>query len=305
MGVRALLPVLAAAAVLSACGEDPGAAQRAWAKQADAACVRAVKEVTRLGPPQDLAELDDRADGAADAVRRAIADIRRLPEPDGAEARIDPFLRDLTAIERWTTELQGAAGGNDLGRLVEAAKAVGQAWPSWTDHAQAAGLRACAREHQETPAMDAMLAPAYLQEIVRIHEWLRSREAGQERPAPTARAWADALDREGRLYVEVTERLGALTPPVRASDAHFDLRSAASDASADLGLVADDLRDAERLTARLVANGDARLRRTARRLERAFRSVLRDAGARPTTVPAPEDEDPEEDPPADDEATLS
>jgi hypothetical protein len=39
MGVRALLPVLAAA-VLAACGEDPGEAQRTWAKQADAACLR-------------------------------------------------------------------------------------------------------------------------------------------------------------------------------------------------------------------------------------------------------------------------
>lgn len=304
MGVRALLPVLATAAVLSACGEDPGEAQRAWAKQADAACTRAVKEVARLGAPQDLAELSDRADGAASAVRRAIAQIRRLPEPDGAEARIAPFLRDLPAIERATVELQGAAGGNDLGRLVEAAKTARQAWPSWTDHAQAAGLRACAREHQETPATDAILAPAYLQQIVRIYEWLRSHEA-QDRPAPTARAWSDALDREGRLYVEVTERLGALTPPVRASDAHFDVRSAASDASADLGLVADDLREAEHLTPRLLANGDARLKRTARRLDRAFRNVLRDAGARPTTVPAPEDESPEEVPPVNEDAGLS
>jgi hypothetical protein len=304
MGVRALLPVLATAALL-ACGEDAGEAQRAWAEKADAACNRAVKEVARLGPPQDVAELEDRADGAANAVRRAIADIRRLPAPEGAEERIHPFLRDLPAIERWTIELQGAAGGNDLGRLVEAAKAVGQVWPSWTDHAQAAGLRACAREHQETPAMDAILAPAYLQQIVRIYEWLRSREAGQERPAPTPRAWSAALDREGRLYVEVTERMDALTPPVRASDAHFDLRSAASDASADLGLVADDLRDAAHLTPRLLADGDARLNRSARRLRRAFRQVLRDAGARPTTVPAPQDDSPEEDPAENEDAGLS
>ena len=82
--------------------------------------------------------------------------------------------------------------------------------------------------------MDAILAPAYLQQVIQVYEWLTAREAAQERPAPTPRGWSAALDREQRLYVEVTERLKALKPPVRASDAHVEFWGAASDASADL-----------------------------------------------------------------------
>jgi hypothetical protein len=67
--------------------------------------------------------------------------------------------------------------------------------------------------------MDAILAPAYLQQVIQVYEWLTAREAGQHRPAPTPRAWSAAPDREQRLYVEVTERLKALKPPARASGA--------------------------------------------------------------------------------------
>lgn len=155
MGVRALLPVLAAVTALAACGEESGTAQRSWAEKADAACRRAIDAVTSRGTPHDTKQLSAAARSGYTAVGRVRGEIERLARPRDAGVQIERVLSDLVELEGVLGTVEAAAMTGNIDTVESNAVDLQAAWPRCGKDARDAGLRTCLCPEHERIVTDA------------------------------------------------------------------------------------------------------------------------------------------------------
>jgi hypothetical protein len=162
--------VLAAVAAGCGGGESASLPQAEWAKRAEAACKRAGSAIVKRGWAEDLRALQTVSSDAATDVRRAIAEIRRLPVPDGSSVRVRPFLDGLRELDPVLEDLIRASTAMDKGDLQAIATRVGLTLSTLQSAARGAGLRWCVQHGEHRLLQDGIRAPLAADELARIDQ---------------------------------------------------------------------------------------------------------------------------------------
>ena len=150
------------------CGGGESLTHAEWAQRADAACKRAGNAIVKRGWAEDLRALQTVSSDAATDVRTAIAEIQRLPVPDGSTARVRPFLAGLRELAPMLDDLIRASTAVDKGDLQAIATHVGLTLSTLRSSARGAGLRRCVQHGEHRLLQDAIRAPLAADELARI-----------------------------------------------------------------------------------------------------------------------------------------
>jgi len=239
-------------------GESASLTHGEWAKRADAACKRAGTPIAERGRPDDLRALQTISSDAVADVRKAIAEIRRLPPPAGAGVRVRPFIAGLGDLEPVLDDLVRASTAMDLGDLSAIATRMGGALSALESSARGAGLRWCVQNGEHRSLPDGIRAPLVAEELARIDRRFPRLTSSSPR---SLRRLADGLS-------GVQAKLARLKPPAWV-DGEMDAYRAAV---AEYASLADGLADRTaggRLPSRFVRATTA-VARTHNRLTRAL-----------------------------------
>jgi hypothetical protein len=197
------------AAVVAGCGggESASLTHAHWASRADAACKRAGQAIVKRGWAGDLRALQTvSADAAAD-VRKAIAEIRRLPSPPGAAARVRPFIATLGELEPLLDDLVRASTAMDTVDLRRIATHLRGKLSSLESSGRGAGLRWCMQHDEPQWVPDGIRAPLVAEELARIDRMM---------PARVDVTSAKALRRLSAALSDQAAALALLDPPLAA-----------------------------------------------------------------------------------------
>jgi len=279
MGVRALLPVLAAVTALAGCGEDSGTAQRAWAEKADA-CRRAIDAVTSRGTPHDTKQLAAAARSGYTAVGRVRGEIERLARPQRAGVQIERVLSDLIELEGVLGTVEAAAMTGNIDSVESNAVDLQAAWPRYGKDARDAGLRTCLRPEHERIVTDAAFTAILPRRLARFNHWLTTRQnrilrrpALQTSAAAAERALADLAE----LYDAASERAGLIRAPARGDASRRRLTYLLSQ-TAEVFAVAAEQVHRNGATATMRAALERRLDAKLRRMYREYTALLESVG---------------------------
>jgi hypothetical protein len=178
-GLRSAVAGVLVVVAVAGCGGDaePTAGERRaamerWRERADAACTRAVDEISRRGEPVNAMDVDRIAGDAAADLRRAASAIRRLEPPPGSQRRVRALRAAIGRLERplGTLERWSAVGKKD--EMVKAIVALRDGYSLFQRASARAGLRDCGRPEHSQVAIDGLLAPIYGDEFAELYETL-------------------------------------------------------------------------------------------------------------------------------------
>ena len=150
MWTRRLAVLLVLAVPLGGCG-GPSAEERAetraaadgWSKEARASCEILGAEILSRAGAGDVEDIERYGGDVARLLGESVAELERIPVPDGAEARARPVLDAVHGSQARLRELRDATRGDDLGRIVAAADGFASRLREIDPVVERAGLRSC------------------------------------------------------------------------------------------------------------------------------------------------------------------
>lgn len=300
---------IAVLAGLTACGGPSEAERRAaadrWAQRVDAECRKANDAIAGRGWPLNLVDLDRLvARGVTDA-QAAIDAIGRLRRPEGSGPAPGAFVRELEGLRPELDGLNEASEDLEPRALVEAAEGLKPRLAAVEKRAKAAGLKECLSHGERFFVPDAVRAPAFAQQLVRLdRRLLRRIRAIAFEGATTPGQLAVAFARLAEVVDAAIEGIDRLDPPQWAADQTAGYQMALRDLQGVIQkftvlLAADRGKAFAEIDRAKYARTQRELDRVGRAEVRARKRMLRAVGAAPLRIPegggdglAPESEQP-------------
>lgn len=277
IATAAALTLLAAGAGCG--GADQKGSARAWAAQAQAACMDLHRIVESLEPPKRVDQVNSHASMVS--TRRTLDEILAREAPETAR----PLREELRALERALERIQAKAVAGDTAAILEETRRAAARGAELDARARRAGAAECGDQTALTRTLDHARTPAYIH-----YAQINIAEASDEiahwmREFRRARSAADAGDNLAYAYQtadEANTQLGSLDAPLWARGPHDEYLDALDDWSNEANTVWQDFPD-EGSAARPKREALRRLRRVERRLAAAERTLL---GAIATAAPS-------------------
>jgi hypothetical protein len=262
--VRWTVLTVVLAAVVAGCGggESASLTHAQWANRADGACKRAGQAIVERGWAGDLRALQTVAADAVADVRKAISEIRRLPSPPGAAARVRPFIATLGDLEPLLDDLVRASTAMDTADLRWIATHLRGKLSSLESSGRGAGLRWCMQHDEPRWVPDGIRAPLVAEGLAQIDRTMPARVDGTS---------VKAYRRLSAALSDQAAALALLDPPLWAQSAMTAYEWAVRDyASIAARAAAGGL---ERRTAARAATAAIRMKRLRKRLMRELRAA--------------------------------
>jgi hypothetical protein len=208
--------------VLAGCGgvtADQRAAERSWSAMAEDKCEQSAAFVASAQQPSTIDGLERYATDVAGYMRDGIAEIQRIPVPEGAEARATTVLGVLRGTEPQLRALEYSSRLGDRRAQVAAAKRLRDRWREIQGAVRTAGLRSCFDAKQGGIVADSVLAPIWVQRFAELQtdagrQFLKGGRVTNDRiPA--------ALRRAARITDRLARRIQALEPPDSIDDTYY------------------------------------------------------------------------------------
>jgi hypothetical protein len=137
-----LIPTVALAAALTACGDD-GPNKTEFVAKADAACVPGNEAVSTTAKPTNAPQVATASGTAATTIDGQVAALRAMKMPSKDKAQIQSVVTAIADIAAPTRALQEAAGKNDDTAMAKAALDMQAKADTAATSAQAYGLAQC------------------------------------------------------------------------------------------------------------------------------------------------------------------
>lgn len=279
--------LIGALAVLAGCGggeKKASVTEAEWLKRADAACERATDAIVKRGAPIDVRTLQTVGPDAAEDIRAAITEIRKLPVPPAAKQRVQLFVSDLEPLDPMLDDLVRGSTAMDLKGLAWAATRLEGKLAVLVASARRTGLRRCLQHGIPHVAIESIRAPVSAEQIARLDLQFSKRvDAATAKPGtiPSVRRTVTAL-------AKLEKALATVRAPGWAHDELAAYRSSVQDFREGLAELLGRLR-AGRPTPR------GWLRRVTKdapaRVQLMHRRLAREIGAAPSTrPPSPQEE---------------
>lgn len=138
-----LIPAVALATALTACGDD-GPNKAEFVAKADAACAPGNATVSTTAKPTNAPQVATASGTAATTIDSQVTALRAMKTPGGQDkAQIQAFVTALAEVSPPIKALQDAAGKNDDAAMATAAKNMQAKADNAAFAAQAVGLAEC------------------------------------------------------------------------------------------------------------------------------------------------------------------
>ena len=137
-----LIPAVALAAALTACGDD-GPNKTEFVAKADAACVPGNEAVSTTAKPTNAPQVATASGTAATTIDGQVSALRAMKMPGKDKTQIQAFVAALADVSPPTKALQEAAGKNDDASMAKAAMDMQTKADAAATSAQAYGLAQC------------------------------------------------------------------------------------------------------------------------------------------------------------------
>jgi len=234
--IAAWCPSLIVLLLAAGCGGPSANEQRArWARDADAVCAKAEREIASHGAPATgpgyVRDVSADAGDARDAIRRVLA--LDVPQDSGNVQAARASLKQLDADLR---TLAGIDANTPPNAVVEMIDDLQDSAEDVADPARAAGLRTCGRARSRDVALDAMKAPVFAIQFNVYAADLVKKLAHLRDGADTRRELEDALIGYALAIGDAQNELDRMRAPRWAlsdvddyKDVVLDLRTAVGD----------------------------------------------------------------------------
>ena len=138
-----LLPAVALATALTACGDD-GPSKAEFVAKADAACVPGNTAISTTAKPTNAPQVATAAGTATTTIDGQVTSLRAMKTPGGSDkAQIQGFITALADVSAPTKALQDAAGKTDDVAMAKAAQDMQAKADAAATSAQSVGLAQC------------------------------------------------------------------------------------------------------------------------------------------------------------------
>jgi predicted small lipoprotein YifL len=137
-----LIPAVALATALTACGDD-GPNKTEFVAKADAACAPGNAAVSTTAKPTNAPQVSTAAGTASTTIDGQVGALRALKMPSKDKTQIQAFVAALADVSVPTKALQDAAGKNDDAAMAKAALDMQTKADAAATSAQAYGLAQC------------------------------------------------------------------------------------------------------------------------------------------------------------------
>ncbi len=138
-----LIPTVALAAALTACGDD-GPSKATFVAKADAACAPGNNTISGTAKPTNAPQVSTAAATAVSSIDGQVGMLRAMKSPGGKEkAQIQSVIGALTEVSTSTKALQDAAGKTDDAAMAKAALDMQAKADTAANAGQAYGLAQC------------------------------------------------------------------------------------------------------------------------------------------------------------------
>jgi hypothetical protein len=141
--VSLLIPAVALAAALTACGDD-GPSRAEFATKADAACTPGNTTISTTPKPTNTPQVATAAGTAVSTIDGQVVALRAMKLPGGEdEAQAQTVINQIAEVSAPTKALQDAAGKNDDPGMARAALEMQAKADTAHNSAQAMGMSQC------------------------------------------------------------------------------------------------------------------------------------------------------------------
>jgi hypothetical protein len=277
-----LLPALGACGGAdSGSAADRRAALDRWVAKADAACRKSNAAIAERGWPANLVDLDRLSVRAANDVRDAAEQIRRLPPPKGSESRVKPFVGTLGKLDGLLEQVTDTTEAFEPERLTALAPDLQSGLVEVEKASKALGLRECAANDEHAWVPDAIRAPVFAQQLSDLDRRVAKRAKAVAEPVSTPGDAARNLDRLSDVLMMADRALSKLKPPLWAQEQSSRYLRSVRDVTGVLDAGAREFSEAE-VTFPEYKAFQAKLNRALRVERKRFRALAKAIGAIPT-----------------------
>ena len=138
-----LIPAVALATALTACGDD-GPSKSDFTAKADSSCAAGNTAISTAAKPTNAAQVATAAGTTATTVDGQVGALRAMKAPGGEEkAKVDGFITALADVSGPAKALQDAAGKNDDAAMAKAATDMQTKVDAAATSASAYGMTQC------------------------------------------------------------------------------------------------------------------------------------------------------------------
>lgn len=138
-----LIPVVALAAVLTACGDD-GPSKREFVTQADGSCTAGNTTISTAAKPTNPPQVATAAGAATSTIDAQVGSLRAMKSPGGQDRNLAlGVINAIAEVVGPTKALQEAAGRSDDAAMAKAAVDMQSKADAASSSAQALGMSQC------------------------------------------------------------------------------------------------------------------------------------------------------------------
>jgi hypothetical protein len=214
-----LIPVVALAAALTACGDD-GPNKAEFVAKADAACAPGNTAISSTAKPSNAPQVATASGSAATTIDGQVTALRAMKMPGGKEkTQIQGIVTAIADVSAPTKALQDAAGKNDDAAMAKAALDMQAKADTANKSAEAYGLAQCGTQLKfglgnMFDGVKNVVKATYLSKAGGLcRDFVRKVDAIPQPTGASLVAAARSLDQLLALQEKLTADLRALTVP--------------------------------------------------------------------------------------------